>query len=136
MQHNAFVFRSASAWHTAGMASSFQSPSHVLAEQAALGSLSGPEDRAAAADHALWIYRRAHDGAVRGIRGARVRRGGHPGLALDHPGSAASLPGVPALAHRPGSHRHSVADISGMVWHRIDVLTGAWAVAYFRDVVR
>ena len=75
-------------------------------------------------------------GPLGGFAGLGFRRGSDPRLALGDHGSAAALPGVPSLAHQPGSHRHSVADVPGMVWRRVDVLARTRAAAYFGDVVQ
>src|ERR1035437_4813111 len=109
-----------------------QSPSDSLAGQAAPGDLSGPEDRALATVHALRVSRYVTDRqCTRGAAG--IGRVLVPGIALGADRSAAPLPGLPAVAHQPGSHRQSVGDVPGMVWRRIDVLARTWAAAGFGD---
>ena len=78
----------------------------------------------------------ARDGAAGRFAALGDRTRQHRCLALGDHGSAAPLPGVPAVAHQPGSHRHSVADVPGMVWRRVDVLARTWAAACFGDVVQ
>ena len=49
----------------------------------------------------------------------------HPGISLGAEGPAPALPGVPERADQPGTHRHGLADISGMVRHRAHLREGA-----------
>src|SRR5262249_50898689 len=127
---------SPSARHIVGMAQRRQSVSHFLAEQAVPGNLSGPESRAGAAHNALWAYRSNSDRTVGWTRGPAVRRGIHPCVALGDFGPAAALPRVPPFARRTGSHRQSIANISGMVRRRIGVLTWTRLAARFRARVQ
>src|SRR5262245_21112642 len=112
MRPNAVALLSVSARHVCGMAETCPLASHVLAEQAAPGNLSGSEGRACAADHALWTSGSNPD---RAVRGAWLLRRIHTCLSLGDFGSAAALPGVPPFAYCTGSHRHPITNISGLV---------------------
>src|SRR5262249_46310324 len=87
MPPNAVVLLSVSARHVGGLAETCRLPSHILAEQAAPGNLSGPQGRARAADHALWITRSNPDRAMGGSCGLCAF---HTCLALGDFGSAAA----------------------------------------------